>query len=67
MQRSLKWTSWLIVMIFAIGCASDEHQETDELWRGGYGFNNPNPERQKNGLPPVDFNGREHKPGLFSN
>jgi hypothetical protein len=27
----------------------------DTLWRQGHGFNNPNPLRIKQGLPPKDF------------
>lgn len=30
-------------------------QELNSLWRSGYGFNNPNPERRREGLEPVDF------------
>jgi hypothetical protein len=32
----------------------------DTLWRQGYGFNNPNLERMRTGLKPVNFDGREH-------
>lgn len=31
----------------------------DILWRQGYGFNNPNPERRKQGLPLLNFDGSE--------
>lgn len=47
------------------GCATDDTKnettdgvDIDQLWRDGYGFNNPNPERKRKGLPPVDFSGR---------
>lgn len=32
--------------------------QTDRLWKEGYGFNNPNPERRRNGLDVVNFDGR---------
>ena len=30
---------------------------TNALWKEGYGFNNPNNDRRREGLPPVNFNG----------
>lgn len=64
----------LIVVCFAFtGCRgirpnyslfdNDREEHTDELWRQGYGFNNPNVERIKNGERPVDFNGSPHNSG----
>ena len=54
---------------FALGCRSwhpdysltpsAEEEQIDSLWRQGYGFNNPNPERIRNGQPAVNFDGRE--------
>jgi hypothetical protein len=38
---------------------SDDH--VDRLWRQGYGYKNPNPERVRQGLPPLNFDGSEHK------
>lgn len=32
--------------------------QSDTLWKQGYGFNNPNPERIRQGLEPVNFNGK---------
>ncbi len=47
-----------LLLVLLSGCASDPHDsEIDRLWRQGYGFNNPNLERIKNGCPPVDFDG----------
>ncbi len=38
----------------------DEHDEwLNELWRQGYGFNNPNAERIRNGQEPLNFDGSE--------
>ncbi len=44
----------LLAVIWGWGCDSDKpeidpHAETDSLWRQGYGFNNPNVERIRNG------------------
>ena len=36
--------------------------QTDRLWKSGYGFNNPNPERIRNGLEPVSFSGQVKEP-----
>ncbi len=44
-----------VLLILSSGCASD--REVDRLWREGYGFNNPNPERVRNGQPPLNFDG----------
>jgi hypothetical protein len=37
------------------------HEEMDErlneLWEEGYGYNNPNAERIRQGLPPIPFQG----------
>ncbi len=45
----------LIVVFVALssGCATDS--EFNQLWRQGHGFNNPNVDRIRNGLPPEDF------------
>jgi len=41
-----------------VGCAAErEDTELDRLWRGGYGYNNPNPDRAKKGLAPLNFDG----------
>lgn len=37
---------------------SKTDRSNDQLWRDGYGFNNPNPDRIERGLDPVSFNGR---------
>ncbi len=31
--------------------------DPDPLWHAGYGFNNPNPERMRNGQPLLNFDG----------
>lgn len=38
---------------------SEAERSTDQLWRDGYGFNNPNSDRIKRGLDPVGFDGRK--------
>ena len=35
--------------------------EIDRLYRQGYGFNNPNVERIRNDLPPVNLDGSVHR------
>ena len=40
----------------------------DDLWKHGYGFNNPNPERVRQGLEPLNFDGStgsKKKDGFF--
>lgn len=37
---------------------SDLDRSNDQLWRDGYGFNNPNNDRTNHGLEPVNFDGR---------
>lgn len=51
----------LLASLLFVGCAapdpqdqSNDHISTRRLWREGYGFNNPNAERIRNGLPPED-------------
>lgn len=42
--------------------------DIDSLWKAGFGFNNPNPERIKQGLEPQNFDGSigtEKKPGYL--
>ena len=38
---------------------SEEESDSmiDQLWREGYGFNNPNPERKRQGKPLLNFDG----------
>lgn len=53
-----------IVLLALVGCTTKKKKEdtyVDQLWRAGYGYNNPNPDRKKEGLPPVDFDGRVHR------
>lgn len=47
-----------------VGCANMSNNRNrpndllnDQLWREGYGFNNPNPERRRQGLAPINFDG----------
>lgn len=46
-------------VLLSTGCASDDEYESelDRLWRQGYGFNNPNVQRIKNGEPPLNLDG----------
>jgi len=56
MSRRLFLLAALIVVgLFIPGCASDGESQLNTLWRQGYGFNNPNPGRIRQGLPPKDF------------
>jgi hypothetical protein len=36
---------------------TDHEERTDELWRQGYGYNNPNVDRIKNRQTPLNFDG----------
>lgn len=61
-------------ILFNCGCAGFwQHRESqiarrdhrtstsgplDAVWKAGYGFNNPNPDRVRQGLEPVGFDGR---------
>jgi len=36
---------------------SEQEERTDELWRQGYGYNNPNVERIRNGQEPLNSDG----------
>ena len=51
---------FLLICAASLGCA-DEHDaiydEMNGLWRQGYGFNNPNVDRQRKGLSPQNFDG----------
>ena len=57
-------------MVTTLGCASspdfssdDESDRTSDhlnsLWKQGYGFNNPNIDRRRKGLPPTNFGDRD--------
>jgi hypothetical protein len=53
-------------MISGAGCRTlrtDEERTRDKAfnqnWIDGYGFNNPNVERKKKGLPPLNFDGSD--------
>ena len=67
--RTLAAAACLTGCLLLTGCAADDTKkettggvDIDQLWREGYGFNNPNPERKRKGLPPVDFSGRVSRP-----
>ena len=42
-----------VVSVSLCGCTYDGPM--DQLWREGYGFNNPNTDRIRQGLPPESF------------
>lgn len=47
---------------------STDTSQIDNLWKQGYGFNNPNPERVRQGLEPLNFDGStgsKKKDGYF--
>jgi hypothetical protein len=55
----------LLASLHLAGCAAPDTKDNstddidmDRLWREGYGFNNPNAERIRQGLPPLDYSGR---------
>lgn len=48
--------------VFFVGCATDPDSEDDSLnhlWRQGYGYNNPNPDRIRRGEAPLNFDGSQ--------
>lgn len=56
------------LLFVAGGCAqmqgtrsgrSEIQFDADSLWRQGYGFNNPNPQRHREGKSTVNFDGSE--------
>jgi len=48
------------MMTLSSGCASSpKESHLDRLWKQGYGYNNPNPERIRNGQKPLNFGERE--------
>jgi hypothetical protein len=50
----------LATLVITAGCASTpKESHLDRLWKQGYGFNNPNPERIRNGQKPLNFGKRE--------
>ncbi len=52
----------LAILAGASGCKSapdPEYEKLNELWREGYGFNNPNADRIQKGLPPLNFDGSQ--------
>lgn len=51
--------SLLAVAAWISGCATDRderHDPVNDLWRQGYGANNPNADRIRQNKPPVDLN-----------
>ena len=46
--------------------AEDSFAEINNLWKRGYGFNNPNVDRIKKGLAPENFDGRPDNDGKKS-
>jgi len=44
-----------VIITIAAGCASEEYDRDNALWRQGYGFNNPNAARIRQGKAPLDF------------
>ena len=46
----------VLFSLSVIGCASDRNEHPmDGLWKQGYGYNNPNVDRLRNGQTPVGF------------
>lgn len=53
MYRRIVFVGIVFAALACGGCATDT--SFNDLWRQGYGFNNPNPERIQKGLEPKDF------------
>lgn len=46
----------MLLVLSALGCASDRNEHPmDNLWKQGYGYNNPNVDRLRNGQKPIGF------------
>ena len=57
-RRCFAFLSFLVATLCLGGCATGRDESYDNLntlWKQGYGFNNPNPDRMKKGLKPIDF------------
>ena len=57
-RRCFAILSLLVATLCLGGCVTGRDKSADNLntlWKQGYGFNNPNPDRIKKGLKPVDF------------
>ena len=52
-----------LVEILSGGTPTERRHDSavDGLWREGYGFNNPNLERRRQGQPPLNLDGSVHK------
>ncbi|MGZ0171098.1 MAG: hypothetical protein ACKVHE_16205 [Planctomycetales bacterium] len=49
-----------LTLTLTSGCASSpKESHLDRLWKQGYGFNNPNLERIRNGQRPLNFDGSD--------
>ena len=59
--------NWRLADVLADGIldsifgTDDDDSEVDDLWHAGYGFNNPNNNRRRQNLPPLNFDGSVHK------
>jgi outer membrane protein assembly factor BamE (lipoprotein component of BamABCDE complex) len=56
LRQVLLLAVFFLLALLVAGCATPEPKNPmNDLWRQGYGFNNPNAERIRQGLPPKDF------------
>ena len=56
----------VLILTLSLGCASSDRRTSfdynhDQLWKQGFGFGNPNPDRLRAGLEPVNFDGSTDK------
>jgi hypothetical protein len=45
----------LLATVFLAGCANETYDRNNELWRQGYGYNNPNAANLRQGKKLSDF------------
>ena len=55
-----KWRVWETILS-SLDRDDAPVSDADALWRNGYGFNNPNIERRRSGLAPLNFDGSVHR------
>ena len=59
-MKQLLGLALAIALVLTSGCASTpKESHLDRLWKQGYGYNNPNSERIRNGQKPLNFGERE--------
>lgn len=65
-KPTIRWRIGETIVNSIFGIKDEEVKRTgwdpDPSWRQGYGFNNPNPDRIRNGQPVLNFDGSVYEP-----